>query len=136
MSRPDRLTFKTAAPRRWLSIVGIGEDGVAGLTPVARGLISEAKIVFGGKRHLAEAFGEGACHVESDVGFKQRAPNLTQCALDLGFAERAAAGEAVENAAKSFGQTIEHRSANTLAPEGASRCRAVASGLSWAGRRS
>jgi precorrin-6B C5,15-methyltransferase / cobalt-precorrin-6B C5,C15-methyltransferase len=55
MSRPDRLTLKTAAPRRWLSIVGIGEDGIEGLTPIARGLISGAKIVFGGKRHLALA---------------------------------------------------------------------------------
>src|SRR5262249_42832617 len=55
MSRPDRLTLQTAAPRRWLSIVGIGEDGVEGLTPVARGLISAAEIVFGGKRHLALA---------------------------------------------------------------------------------
>jgi precorrin-6Y C5,15-methyltransferase (decarboxylating) len=55
MSRPDRLTLQTAAPRRWLSIVGIGEDGVEGLTPVARGLISAAKIVFGGKRHLTLA---------------------------------------------------------------------------------
>jgi precorrin-6B C5,15-methyltransferase / cobalt-precorrin-6B C5,C15-methyltransferase len=55
MSRPDRLTLKTAARRRWLSIVGIGEDGVEGLSPVARGLISGAKIVFGGKRHLTLA---------------------------------------------------------------------------------
>jgi precorrin-6B C5,15-methyltransferase / cobalt-precorrin-6B C5,C15-methyltransferase len=39
--------------QRWLSIVGIGEDGVEGLSPVARGLISDAEIVFGGKRHLA-----------------------------------------------------------------------------------
>jgi precorrin-6B C5,15-methyltransferase / cobalt-precorrin-6B C5,C15-methyltransferase len=55
MSRPDRLTLQTAAPGRWLSIVGIGEDGVEGLTPTARGLISAAEIVFGGKRHLALA---------------------------------------------------------------------------------
>jgi len=41
--------------RRWLSIVGIGEDGIDGLTPVARQLISGAEIVFGGKRHLALA---------------------------------------------------------------------------------
>jgi precorrin-6B C5,15-methyltransferase / cobalt-precorrin-6B C5,C15-methyltransferase len=47
--------LKTAAPRRWLSIVGIGEDGIEGLNPVARGLISGAKIVFGGKRHLTLA---------------------------------------------------------------------------------
>jgi precorrin-6Y C5,15-methyltransferase (decarboxylating) len=43
---------QSAAPRRWLSIVGIGEDGAEGLSPVARGLIADAEIVFGGKRHL------------------------------------------------------------------------------------
>lgn len=46
------LAAHTAATRRWLSIVGIGEDGLEGLTPVARGLIADAEIVFGGKRHL------------------------------------------------------------------------------------
>src|SRR5262245_50867239 len=55
MALPDPLSPKTAAPRRWLSIVGIGEDGVDGLSPVARGLVSGAEIVFGGKRHLALA---------------------------------------------------------------------------------
>lgn len=43
------------APRRWLAIVGIGEDGVDGLTPAARRLIESAEVVFGGKRHLALA---------------------------------------------------------------------------------
>jgi precorrin-6Y C5,15-methyltransferase (decarboxylating) len=46
---------QTAASPRWLSIVGIGEDGVDGLSAVARGLVSDAAIVFGGKRHLALA---------------------------------------------------------------------------------
>jgi precorrin-6B C5,15-methyltransferase / cobalt-precorrin-6B C5,C15-methyltransferase len=41
--------------RRWLSIVGIGEDGIEGLSPTARGLIGDAEIVFGGARHLALA---------------------------------------------------------------------------------
>src|SRR5258705_3450530 len=49
------LAAHTAAPRRWLSIVGIGEDGVDGLAPVARGLIADAEVVFGGKRHPALA---------------------------------------------------------------------------------
>ncbi len=40
---------------RWLSIVGIGEDGATGLSPAARALITEAEIVFGGRRHLALA---------------------------------------------------------------------------------
>ncbi|HEX4557313.1 MAG TPA: precorrin-6y C5,15-methyltransferase (decarboxylating) subunit CbiE, partial [Xanthobacteraceae bacterium] len=45
----------SAAPRRWLAIVGIGEDGVDGLSPAARALVSGAAIVFGGERHLALA---------------------------------------------------------------------------------
>ncbi|WP_428376846.1 precorrin-6y C5,15-methyltransferase (decarboxylating) subunit CbiE [Lichenicoccus sp.] len=39
----------------WLSILGIGEDGVDGLSGQARGLLSEAEFVFGGTRHLALA---------------------------------------------------------------------------------
>jgi precorrin-6Y C5,15-methyltransferase (decarboxylating) len=46
MAFADRAPDESAAPRRWLSIVGIGEDGVEGLTPIARGLISGAEIVF------------------------------------------------------------------------------------------
>jgi precorrin-6B C5,15-methyltransferase / cobalt-precorrin-6B C5,C15-methyltransferase len=37
---------------RWLSIVGIGEDGIAGLSPMARHLVSSAELVVGGRRHL------------------------------------------------------------------------------------
>ena len=39
--------------KRWLTIVGIGEDGVAGLGDEAKQRIGEAEIIFGGKRHLA-----------------------------------------------------------------------------------
>jgi precorrin-6Y C5,15-methyltransferase (decarboxylating) len=39
----------------WLSIVGIGEDGVAGLSSAAQRLVSDAELVLGGKRHLALA---------------------------------------------------------------------------------
>src|SRR5262245_7900332 len=42
-------------PQRWLSIVGIGEDGIGGLSPVARQLLSDAELVVGGKRHLGLA---------------------------------------------------------------------------------
>ncbi|QKP78855.1 precorrin-6y C5,15-methyltransferase (decarboxylating) subunit CbiE [Methyloligella sp. GL2] len=45
--------FETGSiPKRWLSVVGIGEDGVAGLSPIARTLIGEAALVVGGRRHL------------------------------------------------------------------------------------
>jgi precorrin-6Y C5,15-methyltransferase (decarboxylating) len=45
----------SSRPQRWLSIVGIGEDGIDGLSPVARKLVSDAELVIGGKRHLALA---------------------------------------------------------------------------------
>ncbi len=45
----------SSRPQRWLSIVGIGEDGVDGLSPVARRLVSDAELVVGGKRHLTLA---------------------------------------------------------------------------------
>ncbi|MBS0517751.1 MAG: precorrin-6y C5,15-methyltransferase (decarboxylating) subunit CbiE [Proteobacteria bacterium] len=45
----------TCPGRRWLSIVGIGEDGVDGLSSTARRLVSDAEVVLGGKRHLALA---------------------------------------------------------------------------------
>lgn len=38
---------------RWLSIVGIGEDGLIGLGPAARALVDEAEVLIGGERHLA-----------------------------------------------------------------------------------
>jgi precorrin-6Y C5,15-methyltransferase (decarboxylating) len=42
-----------SAPQRWLSIVGIGEEGLDGLSPAARTLIAQASLVVGGRRHLA-----------------------------------------------------------------------------------
>jgi precorrin-6B C5,15-methyltransferase / cobalt-precorrin-6B C5,C15-methyltransferase len=47
----------TCTAVRWLSIVGIGEDGVQGLSPVAQKLIASAELVVGGKRHLGLAIG-------------------------------------------------------------------------------
>lgn len=37
----------------WLAIIGLGEDGLDGLTPAARRLLFSAELVVGGKRHLA-----------------------------------------------------------------------------------
>ncbi len=42
-------------PQRWLSIVGIGEDGAEGLSAVAKRLVMDAELVVGGERHLALA---------------------------------------------------------------------------------
>jgi precorrin-6B C5,15-methyltransferase / cobalt-precorrin-6B C5,C15-methyltransferase len=38
---------------KWLSVVGIGEDGLSGLNPVGLALVEQAKIIVGGERHLA-----------------------------------------------------------------------------------
>lgn len=37
--------------RRWLKVIGIGEDGLAGLAPAARRLVEEAEVIIGGDRH-------------------------------------------------------------------------------------
>jgi precorrin-6Y C5,15-methyltransferase (decarboxylating) len=42
----------TCPSSRWLSVIGIGEDGVAGLSSAAQALIASAELVVGGKRHL------------------------------------------------------------------------------------
>lgn len=39
----------------WLSIIGLGEEGVEGLQPAARALVEQAELVVGGRRHLALA---------------------------------------------------------------------------------
>ncbi|BAZ83855.1 precorrin-6y C5,15-methyltransferase (decarboxylating) subunit CbiE [Dolichospermum compactum] len=39
--------------QKWLSIIGIGEDGLTGLSPIAVSCLDKAKIVFGGERHLS-----------------------------------------------------------------------------------
>ncbi|WP_414543675.1 precorrin-6y C5,15-methyltransferase (decarboxylating) subunit CbiE [Nostoc sp. CCY0012] len=38
---------------KWLSIVGVGEDGLQGLSAIARFLVDQAEVIFGGHRHLA-----------------------------------------------------------------------------------
>lgn len=47
----------------WLTIIGIGEDGLGGLSEASRKALSNAETVFGGERHLALA----------DVGRRGRA---------------------------------------------------------------
>ncbi|MGJ0453161.1 MAG: precorrin-6y C5,15-methyltransferase (decarboxylating) subunit CbiE [Methylocystis sp.] len=37
----------------WLSLIGLGEDGVDALTPAARALVAQASLIVGGARHLS-----------------------------------------------------------------------------------
>lgn len=39
----------------WLTIIGIGEDGLSGLSEASRKALAEAETIFGGERHLAFA---------------------------------------------------------------------------------
>ena len=43
MGRAEPVMPEPASPSRWLSIVGVGEDGVEGLSATARGLIATAE---------------------------------------------------------------------------------------------
>jgi len=45
--------------RPWVTIIGLGEDGLAGLADASRDAIAQAEVVFGGPRHL-ELVGAGA----------------------------------------------------------------------------
>jgi precorrin-6Y C5,15-methyltransferase (decarboxylating) len=58
-------TLNSIAPPRWLTIIGIGEDGIAGLGDDAKRRIAEAEFLFGGRRHfeLAEALIRGERHI-------------------------------------------------------------------------
>jgi len=44
----------------WLSVIGIGDDGLAGLSPSARNLVETTATLVGGARHLAMVSGGGA----------------------------------------------------------------------------
>lgn len=55
MLETDRASAET--PQPWLTIIGIGADGVEGLSPSARAALRGAPTVMGGARHLALAAG-------------------------------------------------------------------------------
>jgi precorrin-6Y C5,15-methyltransferase (decarboxylating) len=44
----------------WLSVIGVGEDGIAGLAPAACALIETAEVLVGGARHLGMVPDRGA----------------------------------------------------------------------------
>ena len=49
------MSAETLSSGAWLTIVGIGEDGRAGLSPAATAALDRADVVYGGRRHLALA---------------------------------------------------------------------------------
>ncbi|WP_371347106.1 precorrin-6y C5,15-methyltransferase (decarboxylating) subunit CbiE [Ancylobacter sp. IITR112] len=55
MPGSETIAPTASTESRWLTLVGIGEDGLAGLSPTARAAVEAASVVFGGARHLALA---------------------------------------------------------------------------------
>ena len=51
----DELLSSRPGAGRWLSIVGIGEDGRSGLAPAAAAALDAARVIYGGRRHFALA---------------------------------------------------------------------------------
>ena len=52
------------APAPWLHIVGIGEDGLDGLTPATRAVVEAAEVILGGSRHHTLTDGIDAKRIE------------------------------------------------------------------------
>jgi precorrin-6Y C5,15-methyltransferase (decarboxylating) len=70
------MTASNDTPSPWLSIVGIGEDGLNGLSEAARGLLAKADLIVGGRRHLALVASLGRPTLEWDVPFAASIPKL------------------------------------------------------------
>src|SRR5439155_457496 len=51
--RGQRAHRRPAVMKPWLSVIGIGEDGLTGLSAAARTLVETAETLVGGTRHLA-----------------------------------------------------------------------------------
>ena len=65
---------------------------------------------------LLDLLAERARHIECHVGLEQRAPNLAQRRVDVLLRKRAAPRQTVEDAAKPFRETVEHRTQTPLRP--------------------
>lgn len=48
----------------WLTVIGIGEDGISGLNAAARAALAEAEVLVGGSRHLSMVADDGRPRIE------------------------------------------------------------------------
>jgi len=62
----------------WLNIVGIGEDGLAGLTPATRAVVEAADVILGGSRHHTLTDGIDAKRVSWPTPFDALIGSLTE----------------------------------------------------------
>ena len=63
---PPQAAVTAGGP--WLTVIGIGDDGLAGLTPAVRTLIETAELLVGGARHQAMIAGTPAQRLTWDGG--------------------------------------------------------------------
>ena len=61
---------------RWLSILGIGEDGLDGLGASARAALDSATVIVGGRRHLDLVRALGKREIVWDNPFRDTIPKL------------------------------------------------------------
>ncbi|WP_109313943.1 precorrin-6y C5,15-methyltransferase (decarboxylating) subunit CbiE [Ruegeria sp. AU67] len=61
----------------WLSVLGLGEDGLDGLSPASRQVLERAEIIMGPPRHLSLIPDTGAQRVDWPVPFSDGLPILT-----------------------------------------------------------
>lgn len=70
------MTSSDDMPAPWLSIIGIGEDGLEGLSAAAREQLARAELIAGGRRHLALAASLGRPTLEWETPFAASIPKL------------------------------------------------------------
>ena len=62
----------------WLKVVGIGENGLEGLSPAARKKVESAEILFGGKRHLEMIPGTQAKKIPWAKRMREAVPKILE----------------------------------------------------------
>ncbi len=62
----------------WLTVIGIGDDGLAGLSPAARALVGSAELLVGGERHHAMIPASGAERLTWEGGVHRAAEEIAR----------------------------------------------------------
>src|SRR6202051_1128909 len=72
----DVMAGSDDTPTPWLSIIGLGEDGLHGLWAAPADRLAQAELIAGGRRHLALVTSLGNPTLEWDTPFAASIPKL------------------------------------------------------------
>jgi precorrin-6B C5,15-methyltransferase / cobalt-precorrin-6B C5,C15-methyltransferase len=61
----------------WLTVIGVGDDGLVGLAPAVRALVETAEVIVGGARHLAMVSLSAAKHISWRQPFADSIAEIT-----------------------------------------------------------